>query len=103
MTLLARSAALTGFVPLVRSYGLDPLDLAKEARVPTQALFESDLQIAATSVAQLLELAARTGAEDFGLRLADTRGYPTPGQSPCWRACNLRCARCSMFSLAISG
>lgn len=77
---LLRSAALTGFVPLVRSYGLDPLALAKEAQVPTQALFESELRIAATNVAQLLELAAtRTGAVDFGLLLADTRRISNTG------------------------
>lgn len=74
MTQLTRSAGLTGFVSLIRSYRLDPLALAREANVPEQALFEPDLKISAASGNRLLELAAtRTGAEDFGLRLAECR------------------------------
>jgi AraC-like DNA-binding protein/septum formation topological specificity factor MinE len=77
---LTRSAGLSGFAALVSAYGLDPLALATEARLPAQALSEPDLLVAASSIAALLELAAaRTGAEDFGLRLADKRRMSNMG------------------------
>jgi AraC-like DNA-binding protein len=80
MPQLTRSAGLSGFTALVSAYGLDPTALAKETRLPARALSEPDLLIAASSVAALLDLAAaRTGAEDFGLRLADKRRMSNMG------------------------
>lgn len=80
MTQLTRSAGLSGFTALVSAYALDPLALAREARLPEQALSEPDLLVAASSIATLLDLAAaRTGAEDFGLRLADKRRMSNMG------------------------
>jgi AraC-like DNA-binding protein len=77
---LTRSAGLSGFTALVSAHGLDPIDLADQARLPAQALSQPDLLVAASSVAALLDLAAqRTGAEDFGLRLADTRRMSNMG------------------------
>lgn len=77
---LTRSAGLSGFSTLVSAYGLDPLELASEARLPAQALSQPDLLVAASSVATLLDLAAaKTGAEDFGLRLADKRRMSNMG------------------------
>lgn len=80
MTQLTRSAGLSGFSVLVSGYGLDPAELAAQARLPVQALSQPDLLVAASSVATLLDLAAaRTGIEDFGLRLADTRRMSNMG------------------------
>jgi AraC-like DNA-binding protein len=80
MPQLTRSAGLSGFTALVSAYGLDPIALAREARLPARALSEPDLLVAASSVAALLDLAAaRTGAEDFGLRLADKRRMSNMG------------------------
>lgn len=77
---LCRSAALTGFADLARALGLDPLRLAKRAGVPAAALGSPDLRIATDGVGRLLESAARrAGAEDFGLRLAETRRLSNMG------------------------
>jgi len=74
MARLVRSASLTGFADLVRSFGVDPARLLVEAEVPAQALLDPELKISGDHVGRLLELAAlRTGAEDFGARLAETR------------------------------
>jgi AraC-like DNA-binding protein len=74
MPQLTRSASLTGFAELARALGLDPIRLAAAAEVPTRALDEPDLQIPIEGVARLLNVAAaRSGREDFGLRLAENR------------------------------
>ncbi|MBF7731181.1 AraC family transcriptional regulator [Pseudomonas sp. N040] len=80
MTQMTRSAALTGFATLVSTYGLDPLALAREAKVPLRALHEPDLKVAAANIAKLVDLAAaRADADDFGLRLAETRRISNMG------------------------
>lgn len=80
MAHLTRSAGLSGFSVLVKSHGLDPAELAEQARLPVLALSQPDLLVAASSVAALLDLAAeRTGLEDFGLRLADQRRMSNMG------------------------
>lgn len=71
---LVRSASLTGFAELARGFRLDPLALAREAGVPPPALSDPDLKVESSRVAALLALAAeRSGAADFGLRMAETR------------------------------
>lgn len=80
MSHLTRSAGLSGFSTVVSAYGLDPVELAHQARLPPQALSQPDLLVAASSVATLLDLAAeKTGAEDFGLRLAQRRRISNMG------------------------
>lgn len=80
MSHLTRSAGLSGFATVVSALGLDPIELAHQARLPAQALSQPDLLVAASSVAALLDLAAeRTGAEDFGLRLAQRRRISNMG------------------------
>lgn len=80
MAHLTRSAGLSGFTELVRSFGKDPVALARQARLPALALDEPDLLVASSSIATLLDLAAaKTGAEDFGLRLADQRRMSNMG------------------------
>lgn len=71
---LVRSAALTGFAALCRSLGLDPVRLAAACGIPAAALEDPDLPVRADAVARILErAAARSGAADFGVRLAETR------------------------------
>lgn len=74
MTALVRAASLTGFAELARALGADPRRLLAEAGLPAVALTDPDLKISADAVGLLLErTAARTGTEDFGLRLAEAR------------------------------
>ena len=80
MANLSRSAGLTGYADLARALGLDPLRLAADARLPVAALSDPDLKIASSSVSRMLEAAARiSGAEDFGLRLAEKRQLSNMG------------------------
>jgi AraC-like DNA-binding protein len=80
MPQFSRSASLTGFADLARSLGLDPWRLAQAADVPRAALTDPDLKIRASTVGRLLSLAAeRAGADDFGLRLAETRRFSNMG------------------------
>ncbi|THD61020.1 AraC family transcriptional regulator [Phenylobacterium sp.] len=80
MSQLGRSAGLTGFVDVARSLGLDPYRLAAEAGVPRAALSDPDMLVASAAMSQLIEMAAeRSGAEDFGLRMATERSLSTMG------------------------
>ena len=71
---LSRSAALTGYADLARSLGLDPYRILDAAGVPRRALDDPDIKITANAVGRILEVSARqSGAEDFGMRLAEKR------------------------------
>lgn len=75
-----RAAALTGFSALARAYGLDPAPLLRDAVLPADAEAEPDRRLSADAINRLLEeTAARAGAEDFGLRLAELRGFSNLG------------------------
>lgn len=75
-----RAAALTGFGALARSYGLDPARLLRGARLPADAEREPDRRLSAEAINRLFELAAeQAGIEDFGLRLAELRGFSNLG------------------------
>ncbi|MDE2464771.1 MAG: AraC family transcriptional regulator, partial [Alphaproteobacteria bacterium] len=77
---LCRAAALTGYVELTRALGLDPLGLAAELGLPVAALSDPDLTIPVPIVALMLEVAAeRSGLQDFGIRLAETRRLSNMG------------------------
>ncbi|MEV0056197.1 AraC family transcriptional regulator [Saccharopolyspora shandongensis] len=74
MALLVRNAALTGYLDLIRSRGVDPLPLLRPVGLRVADLAVHNQWIAIAAAAQLLELsAAATGLEDFGLRLAENR------------------------------
>jgi AraC-like DNA-binding protein len=74
MSHLARTAGLTGFVELALSLGLDPYKIALDANVPAAAFTDPDLKVASRSLSLMYDLAAeRSGAEDFALRIAETR------------------------------
>jgi AraC-like DNA-binding protein len=75
-----RAAALTGFRALCRAYGLDPVPLLHAAGLPARAEADPDQRLPAAAVNRLLEQAAEaSGAEDFGLRLAELRGFSNLG------------------------
>ncbi len=75
-----RAAALTGFGALARSYGLDPAALLREAGLPTDPERDPDRRLAASRINRLFEQAAElAGTEDFGLRLAELRGFSNLG------------------------
>ena len=74
MSYLLRSAALTNFVEVARSVGLDPYQQLGDAGIERSALLDPDIMIPAAAVARLLETSARAAAvEDLGLRMAETR------------------------------
>jgi AraC-like DNA-binding protein len=75
-----RAASIEGFADLVRRLGGDPAALLKGAGLDTRVMVEPDLRIDADKLIRLLELAAvETGADDFGLRLAQLHGIANLG------------------------
>jgi AraC-like DNA-binding protein len=69
-----RSASLTNYVEVARSAGLDPHAVLRSAGISPAALLDPDIRLPAEPVMQMLEDSARlSGAEDFGLRMAETR------------------------------
>jgi len=75
MRYLVRSQVLTGYATLARAFGLAPELLAREVDLELSALVDLDARISAQAFAQLLERSAQVSrAEDFGLRLAESRG-----------------------------
>ena len=77
---MMRSASLDGFVPLARAVGLDPLKLIDRAGIPRTCLQNPDLKLSIAAYCQLLEAAASSsGADDFGVRLAESRQLSTFG------------------------
>lgn len=71
---LARSAGLAGFVELSRELGLKPEAMAAAVGLPAQALTDPDLMVSSELMGRMYELAAeQSGADDFGLRVAERR------------------------------
>ncbi len=71
---LVRSAVLTNYAEVARAVGLDPFEMLQSVGLRPACLSEKDLRIPVDAVRQLLEnSAAVSGAENFGLRLAQTR------------------------------
>jgi len=80
MTDLIRSAGLSYYPEIARSVGLDPKQMMRKVRLPLACLDKPDTPIAVTSLRRLLELSAQaSGAEDFGLRLAERGGLTNFG------------------------
>src|SRR5215472_12063398 len=80
MPRLIRSAALSSYVEVARSVGLDPYRMITADRLPPACLTDTELRIPMTAVARLLEdSAARSGRPDFGLRLAERRSLSNLG------------------------
>src|SRR6266851_1826888 len=75
MPYLVRSQVLTGYATLARAFGLAPELLAGAVGLDLSALADLDARISAKAFAELLERSAEAAnAEDFGLRLAESRG-----------------------------
>jgi len=80
MTDLIRSAGLSYYPDVARSVGLDPKQMMRKVRLPLACLDKPDTPIAVASLRRLLELSAEaSGAEDFGLRLAERGGLTNFG------------------------
>jgi AraC-like DNA-binding protein len=75
MPYLVRSQVLTGYATLARAFGLAPELLAGAVGLDLSVLADLDARISAKAFAELLERSAEAAnAEDFGLRLAESRG-----------------------------
>ena len=69
-----RSACLTDYVLVARSFGLDPFRLLREAGLDRSCLADPDTKIPVGVMCRLLESSAHAAqAEDFGLRMAEAR------------------------------
>ena len=69
-----RSACLTDYVPIARSFGLDPYRLLREADLDRSCLVDPEIKIPVGAVCRLLENSAHAArAEDFGLRMSEPR------------------------------
>jgi len=80
MPLLIRSACLTGYVELAHSLGLDPFRLLREVSLDRSCLFDPEKKISVDAANWLLEISASAARiEDFGLRLAESRGLSNLG------------------------
>jgi len=75
MPYLVRSQVLTGYATLARAFGLAPELMARGVGLDLSALADLDARIPAKAFAELLERSAEAvNIEDFGLRLAESRG-----------------------------
>jgi len=98
---LVRSAALTGYESLANRYGVAIAPLLQEALLPRTCLNDPDIMISTEAVRRLLEAtAAKAGAPDFGLLLAENRQMSNLGavalvarEEPTLRAAVLSTAR----------
>lgn len=80
ITLLVRSTNLNGFLDLVRSLRTDPLPLIRSAGLDPADLAVHDRWFPVTAVCELLDNAAQaTGCPDFGLRLAEVSRFSNIG------------------------
>ncbi|MFF2503652.1 AraC family transcriptional regulator ligand-binding domain-containing protein [Streptomyces sp. NPDC058067] len=77
---LVRNAALSSYVELSQSLGIDPRALMKRVGLDPVGLAVQDRWISGAAVTELLELsAAAAGHEDFGLLLAERRRFSNLG------------------------
>ncbi len=77
---MMRSASLDGYLPLARSFGIEPLMLMDRVGISRNCLNNPDLKLSISAYCRLLELSAQAAkADDFGVRLAETRQLSTLG------------------------
>lgn len=77
---LVRTAALSGYVELCRTLGIDPQAQMRQVGLDTAALAVQDRWISGAAAVQLLELsAAASGHEDFGVLMAELRRFSNLG------------------------
>lgn len=78
--LTVRAAALTGLGALCRSYNVDAAGLLRSAGLPADSEAKPDRRLPVLAVNEVFELAALAcGRDDFGLRLAELRGFANLG------------------------
>lgn len=78
--LTVRGAALTGLGALCRSYGVEAAGVLRMAGLPADTEARPDQRLPVMAVNEVLELAAQAcGRDDFGLRLAELRGFSNLG------------------------
>jgi AraC-like DNA-binding protein len=71
---LIRSACLSDYVEIARSVGLEPYRMLNAVGLPRSSLKNPDMKIPAAAFGRLLEASAKaSGANDFGLRIAERR------------------------------
>ncbi|MGN5480778.1 AraC family transcriptional regulator ligand-binding domain-containing protein [Cupriavidus basilensis] len=81
MAYLVRSSALTDYLKVARSVGIDPYRFLRDNKIDPSAL-ASDVMIPAGAVARLLEESAEAaGISDFGLRMVQSRRVVQPWAS----------------------
>jgi len=74
MNVLVRAAALTHYLDVAHSVGLDPQRMLADVELTSHVLKDPDLRIPVPRVNDLLERsAAASGVEAFGLRMAESR------------------------------
>ncbi len=80
MAELVRVAALTGYFPVMRSLGVDPLPLLRESGLSPELLANPEQLISARASIRLLERSAEvTGCITLGLRMAEERALANLG------------------------
>jgi AraC-like DNA-binding protein len=78
--LTVRAAVMTGFSELCRSSGVDPRSLLRQAGLAPTIEADPDCRVAVDAVAEAVERAALAcGRADFGLALAQHRGFSNLG------------------------
>lgn len=75
-----RAATLSVYLEVADSVGLDGYWMLRHAGIPTSALDNPDNRLPAAIVVRLLEQSARrSGREDFGLLMAESRSFASLG------------------------
>jgi AraC-like DNA-binding protein len=75
-----RAGSLIGYAEMARAVGLSPCQMLETAGLPLTCLDQPDQKIPISAVIRLLEESAvKSGAADFGLRLAEARAYSIAG------------------------
>lgn len=73
---LTRSASLTNYAAMARAAGLDPVAMLREVGIDPVCLHEPDIKVPSEAIGRLLEYSAeRSGWQDFGVRLAESRAF----------------------------
>jgi AraC-like DNA-binding protein len=71
---MIRSASLIGYEEVARAAGLEPGAMLRKFRIPSRCLWDPEVRVPVDSVRQLLEESAnRSGIENLGLLMAETR------------------------------
>ena len=73
---LSRSASLTNYAAMAQAAGLNALEMLREVGIDHECLKDPDLRVPSEAIGQLLENSAeRSGWQDFGVRLAESRPF----------------------------